>query len=81
MQAKAKHSVLKILIQKGKQQGFVTYRELNDHLPDHMDAVEDVQARVTIFGGMGIEVLEHASEGEDLLTRSTKRRPRRLRLC
>ncbi len=81
MQAKAKHSVLKTLIQKGRQAGFVTYRELNDHMPDHMEAVEDVQALVTIFGDMGIEVLEHASEGEDLLTRSTKRWPRRPRSC
>lgn len=67
MQAKAKHSVLKPLFQKGKEEGFVTYRELNDHLPDHMDAVEDVQALVTVSGDMGIEVLEHASEGDDLL--------------
>ncbi len=67
MQLNAEHSALKKIIQKGKEEGFVTYRELSDYLPDNMDAVEDVQALVTILGDMGIEVREHAPEVDDLL--------------
>ena len=67
MQLNAKHSALKKLIRKGKEEGFVTYRELSDYLPDPTDAVEDVHALVAVFGDMGIEVREHAPEGDDLL--------------
>ncbi len=67
MELNSKHTSLKTLVRKGRQEGFVTYRELNDYLPDHMDTVDDVQALVTIFDDMGIQVLERAPEGDALL--------------
>ncbi len=67
MQLNAEHLALTKVIQKGKAEGFVTYRELNDYVPSQMDGVEDVHALVTILGDMGIEVREHAPEVDDML--------------
>ena len=63
---------LKSLIAKGKEQGYLTYRELNDHLPDNLFESEQIEDVISMMKDMGIEVHEQAPEIEGiLLTEST----------
>jgi len=60
-------SQLKLLISKGKEQGFLTYAEVNDHLPDDIvdpDQIEDIIGMIT---DMGIQVHEEAPDSDDLM--------------
>ncbi len=60
-----KPSHLKQLITKGKGQGFLTYAEVNDHLPDdaiNPDQIEDI---IGMINDMGIEVHDKAPDGGD----------------
>ncbi len=56
---------LKILILLGKERGFLTYAEINDHLPDMVDA-EQIEAITTTFNEMGIDVREAESATSNL---------------
>lgn len=61
-------SRIKDLITKGREQGYLTYSEVNDHLPEDIsdpDQVEDIIQNLT---DMGISVFENAPEAEDLLS-------------
>ena len=49
-------SGLKLLIIKGKEQGYLTYTEVNDHLPDSIVDPEQIEEIVTMIGDMGIKV-------------------------
>ena len=51
-------SQLKLLISKGKEQGFLTYHEVNDHLPDGIVDPEQVEDIINMINDMGIEVHE-----------------------
>lgn len=53
---------LKKLIAKGKEQGYLTYAEVNDHLPDHIVDPEQIEDIVSMIGDMGISVYENAPE-------------------
>ena len=57
---------LKSLITMGKDRGFLTYGEINDHLPDMVDA-EQIEAIITTFNDMGIQVYDEAPDAETLL--------------
>ena len=57
---------LKTLITLGKERGFLTYAEINDHLPDMVDA-EQIDAITTTFNEMGIQVYDEAPDAETLL--------------
>ncbi|MEI6737429.1 MAG: RNA polymerase sigma factor region1.1 domain-containing protein, partial [Pseudomonadota bacterium] len=57
---------LKSLITLGKDRGFLTYGEINDHLPDMVDA-EQIEAIITTFNDMGIQVYDEAPDAETLL--------------
>ena len=57
---------LKTLITLGKERGFLTYAEINDHLPDMVDA-EQIEAITTTFNEMGIQVYDEAPDAETLL--------------
>jgi len=61
------HTQLKSLISKGKDQGFLTYAEVNDHLPDDIVDPEQIEDIINMINDMGIEVHEHAPDTEDLL--------------
>jgi RNA polymerase primary sigma factor len=57
---------LKTLINLGKERGFLTYAEINDHLPDMVDA-EQIESITTTFNEMGIQVYDEAPDAETLL--------------
>jgi len=60
-------SSLKTLISKGKEQGYLTYAEVNDHLPDTIVDPEQIEDIVRMINDMGIKVFEKAPD-EDSLT-------------
>ena len=57
-------SRLRRLIERGRQQGYLTYDQLTDHLPENIAESEDVEGVVQMFEEMGITVYEEAPEGE-----------------
>ncbi len=57
---------LKNLIKLGKDRGYLTYAEINDHLPDFSDA-EQIEGIVTMINDMGIAVYDQAPAAEELL--------------
>ena len=63
----AAESGLKFLILKGKEQGFLTYAEVNDHLPDSIVDPEQIEEIVTTIGDMGIKVYEKAPDEDSLV--------------
>jgi RNA polymerase primary sigma factor len=60
-------SEIKMLITKGKEQGFLTYAEVNDHLPDDIVDPEQIEDIISMINDMGIEVHEVAPDAESLL--------------
>lgn len=58
MDSSSKKSELKRLILKGKEQGFLTYREINDHLPEDMNDTDQIESVVNMINDMGIEVFD-----------------------
>jgi RNA polymerase primary sigma factor len=62
----AQKTRLKSLINLGKERGFLTYAEINDHLPDIVDA-EQIESITTTFNDMGIQVYDQAPDAETLL--------------
>jgi len=60
-------SRIKLLIAKGKEQGYLTYAEVNDHLPDDIVDPEQVEDIISTINDMGIEVHEVAPDAESLL--------------
>ncbi|RMF96916.1 MAG: RNA polymerase sigma factor RpoD, partial [Gammaproteobacteria bacterium] len=55
-------SQLKLLIAKGKEQGYLTYGEVNDHLPNEIVDPEQIEDIVNMINDMGITVYEKASD-------------------
>ena len=62
---------LKELIARGKMQGFLTYTEVNDHLPSDVTDPEQMEEIVTMINDMGIEVHEVIPDDAELLPVST----------
>ena len=60
-------SRLKELIAKGKEQGYLTYAEVNDHLPDDLSDPEQVEEIIAMINDMGITVSEVAPDKDSLL--------------
>src|SRR5210317_2538702 len=58
-------SRLKELIAKGKEQGFLTYTEVNDHLPDGIVEPEQVEDIIRMINEMGISVHETPPDDDD----------------
>ncbi len=58
---------LKTLIKMGKERGYLTFAEINDHLPDDAIDSEVMDAMIGTFSDMGITVYESAPNAEDLL--------------
>ena len=62
-----KQSRLKQLIAKGKEQGYLTYAEVNDHLPQDIVDPEQVEDIINMINDMGITVHEVAPDTESLV--------------
>jgi len=63
----ARRQKLKTLIKFGKERGFLTYAEINDHLPDNIIDPEAIEGIIGTFNDMGIAVYEQAPDAETLL--------------
>ncbi|HXK56328.1 MAG TPA: RNA polymerase sigma factor RpoD, partial [Gammaproteobacteria bacterium] len=64
-QQQQQQSQLKQLIAKGKDQGFLTYGEVNDHLPDGIVEPEQIEDIIRMINDMGIQVFEEAPDIDD----------------
>ena len=62
-----KQSRLKKLIALGREQGYLTYSEVNDHLPDDISDPEQIEDIIGMINDMGIMVSEMAPEADDLM--------------
>ena len=62
-----RQSQLQVLIAKGKEQGYLTYGEVNDHLPSEIVDPEQIEDIVNMINDMGITVYEKAPDAESLL--------------
>ncbi len=60
-------SRLKELIAKGKEQGYLTYAEVNDHLPPDISEPDQVEDIIQMINDMGIQVFEQAPDADELL--------------
>ena len=58
---------LRQLIALGKERGYLTYAEINDHLPEDVSDAEQIENIVTMIGGLGIQVYDEAPDAETLL--------------
>ena len=66
-EAEVRRTRLKTLIALGKERGYLTYAEINDHLPDDLVDAEQIESINTTFNDMGIQVFDVAPAAEDLL--------------
>ena len=66
-QTEQRQSRLKDLIAKGKEQGYLTYAEVNDHLPEEIADPDQVEDIIRMIGDMGIAVGEEAPDDDQLL--------------
>ncbi len=58
---------LKSLIVLGKERGYLTYAEINDHLPDELVDAEQIEGVISMIGDMGIQVFDQAPDADTLL--------------
>ena len=66
-QEEQQQSSLKELIARGKEQGYLTYAEVNDHLPDTIVDPEQIEDIVAMINDMGITVYENAPDADSLI--------------
>ena len=64
-------SRLKELIARGREQGYLTYAEVNDHLPEDISDPEQVEDIIRMINDMGINVFETAPDADALLLAET----------
>ncbi|MGF1762362.1 RNA polymerase sigma factor RpoD [Aliivibrio kagoshimensis] len=64
-------SQLKLLIVKGKEQGYLTYAEVNDHLPEDMVDSDQIEDIIQMINDMGIQVVETAPDADDLMMKES----------
>jgi RNA polymerase primary sigma factor len=65
--AQKQQSRLKDLIAKGKEQGYLTYSEVNDHLPQDISDPDQVEDIIQMINDMGIQVFESRPDADELL--------------
>jgi RNA polymerase primary sigma factor len=70
MNQEQQQSQLRQLIAKGKVQGYLTYAEVNDHLPSDIADPEQIEDFIGIINDMGIQVYESAPDDDSLITDS-----------
>ncbi len=61
---------LKKLILQGKEQGFLTYRDINDHLPEDVHDADQIEIVINMINDMGIEVYDQAPDPDTLLMKT-----------
>src|SRR3990167_164741 len=66
-QKESQKSRLKELISRGKERGYLTYDEVNEHLPADITDSEQIEDIISMINDMGIRVAEEAPEMEELL--------------
>ncbi len=71
MDQQQQQSQLKQLIAKGKEQGFLTYAEVNDHLPSGIVEPEQIEDIIRMINDMGIQVFETAPDVDDTVISDT----------
>ncbi|MGK2946311.1 MAG: RNA polymerase sigma factor RpoD [Candidatus Malihini olakiniferum] len=64
-------SQLKLLVTRGKEQGYLTYAEVNDHLPEDIIDSDQIEDIIQMINDMGIQVMEEAPDADDLLLAET----------
>jgi len=67
LDAETRRSRLKTLIVLGKERGYLTYAEINDHLPDDVSNTDQIDGIIGMINDMGIQVYEQAPDAEALL--------------
>ncbi|UZE95887.1 RNA polymerase sigma factor RpoD [Alkalimarinus alittae] len=67
MSGDSQQSRLKELIARGKEQGYLTYAEVNDHLPQDIADPDQVEDIIRMINDMGIKVCESAPDADSLL--------------
>ena len=65
--AQSKQSQIKLLIAKGKEQGYLTFAEVNDHLPQDIVDSDQIEDIIRMINDMGIQVSESAPDADELL--------------
>ncbi|MGC6388032.1 RNA polymerase sigma factor RpoD [Ewingella sp. S1.OA.A_B6] len=60
-------SQLKLLVTRGKEQGYLTFAEVNDHLPEDIVDSDQIEDIIQMINDMGIQVLEEAPDADDLM--------------
>ena len=60
-------SRIKELISRGKEQGYLTYAEVNDHLPEDISEPDQVEDIIQMINDMGIQVFEEAPDADQVL--------------
>ncbi len=75
MDQEAQRSQLLKLIIQGKEQGFLTYREINDHLPEDVHDTDQIEAVVNMINDMGIEVYDEPPDPDALLLKTEPAAP------
>ncbi len=60
-------SQLKLLVARGKEQGYLTYAEVNDHLPEDIVDSDQVEDIIQMINDMGIKVVETAPDADELM--------------
>jgi RNA polymerase primary sigma factor len=63
----SKQSQIKLLIAKGKEQGYLTFAEVNDHLPQDIVDSDQIEDIIRMINDMGIQVFESAPDADELL--------------
>ncbi|MCR3755629.1 MAG: RNA polymerase, sigma 70 (sigma D) factor [Sodalis sp. Psp] len=64
-------SQLKLLVTRGKEQGYLTFAEVNDHLPEDIVDSDQIEDIIQTINDMGIQVMEEAPDADDLLLAET----------
>jgi RNA polymerase primary sigma factor len=67
LQEEERQRQLRALIQLGKERGYLTHAEINDHLPDNFAQTAAIENIVSTFNDMGVAVYEQAPDAETLL--------------
>ena len=67
-----RNSLLAELIKRGKDQGYLTYGEVNDHLPESVTESEQIEDIIQMLNDLGIPVHERAPAADDLMRASKK---------
>ncbi|MFT6268679.1 MAG: RNA polymerase primary sigma factor [Alphaproteobacteria bacterium] len=67
----SKQSQIKLLIAKGKEQGYLTFAEVNDHLPANIVDSDQIEDIIRMINDMGIKVFEQAPDSDELLMQET----------